>query len=157
MLYCASLRQSNAKKAELLREGKFSLIVEYDGQRVQNYTGSESVEYVIKDVVRSVDAGDTCHVLRYRLCGERTQRGGQFLYIKCYCETWKDTQLAEEDMAVVGGTTFDRSTLLGFFRRLSSASQPVFPCHLDELVRHEEHPDSALQDPWERSPKNYLK
>ncbi len=117
-------------------------------QRLQYETGSEKVEYVIKDVVRSVHEGDKCHVLRYHLCGERSQRGGHFLYVKCYLETWQDRKLTEEEMAVVGGTTLGRSAVLNFFRRLAHASQPVFPCHLDELC-NEEYPD-RLSQPTER-------
>ncbi|MEW6524946.1 MAG: hypothetical protein AB1445_15670 [Bacillota bacterium] len=95
------------------------------------------MEHVIKDVIRSVDAGDRSHVLRYRLCGERTRNGGHFLFVKCYCETWQDSRITGEELAVAGGSAMEHRTMLEFFRRVATSKEPVFPCHLHELAQDE--------------------
>jgi hypothetical protein len=95
------------------------------------------LEHVIKDVVRSVNAGEKSHVLRYRLCGERTRNGGHFLLIKCYCETWQNSRITGEELSVAGGSIMEHRAILDFFRRVATAQEPVFPCHLNELAHDE--------------------
>jgi len=88
-------------------------------------------------VIRSVDAGTTSHVLRYRLCGERTKNGGHFLFIKCYCETWQNSRITGEELSVAGGSVMEHRAILDFFRKVATAKDPVFPCHLHELAQDE--------------------
>jgi hypothetical protein len=95
------------------------------------------MEQILKDLVRSVEREGQSYVLRYRLCGERTRNGGHFLYVKCYCETWRNARVAEESMALGGGSGLDHRRMLDFFKKVATAPEPVFPCHLQDLLQDE--------------------
>lgn len=101
----------------------------------------------------------TVYHLRYGLYRETTPTGGRFYAITCHMAAWRGQSLVREDWDVTGGLGADARRALTLYQLVAAAPDPVFPCHLADIVRdqatsltgHKEEPGCASCRPRRKS------
>lgn len=73
--------------------------------------------------------------LTYELFCWRTAYGETTFVIGLQCQKWQSGSLLDGRIEAVGGLGDDPSVAFGVFQKLSESASPVYPDHLNEVVR----------------------